>query len=391
MKKKIALLLAGVLAITSLVGCGKKKEEPVKRSGEFEIVAEDCVKNICSYDKIPVELEDEYEVTQEILDYFYEYFLNNFGIKYIEVTDRTVVEENDIVLIGYKGFLGEEQFEGGTSKTDIYFDVKNNKDLTNGSGYVEGFNTGLKGATVGQPASSTLTFPENYNEKLGGKEVTFEFDIKGIYEKVTMENVTDQMIYDHMHDVEVDTIEDFKKSVKLLLEDQAASQKFSDTVDAIRDYVVENSEVVIPEGYEEARYNEYIKSLESEIPEGKDLAYYVKATYGVELSEAEEVWHETIKNEIKAEILFTYIANKEGLTLDEEGYNSYLESIVANNESFKEASDAYSYYGNGYADEGEAYVKRLYVVTLAIQFVEEKAEVTIKPADEKSTESSTEK
>ena len=390
MKRKIALLLACALTITSFAGCGKK-EETVKRSGEYEIDINECVKELCDYKKIPVELEDKYQVTDDQVTEIANYLLANVGLGYKEITDRKVIKEDDIVLIGYKGFLGEEQFQGGTSSSDIYFDVKNNTDLTNGNKYVDGFNTGLIGATVGEDASSTLTFPDNYQESLAGKEVVFKFDIKGIYEAVTLDTLTDEMVEEKLGEEDMHTKEDYLKEVRNILEAQAANNKYSATIDAVRTYVVTNSKVEVSQDYIDTRYNEYVAAMEADLSSGMTLESYVKTYYNMTLEEAQEEWREVIDEEVRAEILFEYIANKEGLTLDEEGYNSYLQSIISSDTSrFKDAASVYNYYGNNHADEGEAYEKRLYVVTLAIRDVADKAEVTLKPVEDK-TEESTEK
>lgn len=384
MKKKIALILAAALALTSLAGCGKKKEEEVKRSGQFEINVDECVKEVCDYSKVPVTLVDNYQVTDEVLNQYCNYFLANVGMSYIEVKDRKVIQEGDIILLGYKGFHGEKQFEGGSTTQDIYFDVYNNYDLSNNISYVDGFNTGLKGATVGEDASSTLTFPEKYsNEELAGQEVVFHFDIKGIYKAVNMENVTDAMIKEAFEEeLKVTTVEEYVKYVKENLEAFAAQQKETDTVSAIRDYLVENSKVEIPEGYEDARYREYIAQLEKELPEGTTLESYVKTYYNLTLTEAEEKWREVLNSEIKAEILIKYIAKKDGIELDEEGYKTYINNfITSNSDIFKDENSVYEYYGSGYADEGEAYIRDLYVVNLGLRKIMETAVVELTPAE----------
>lgn len=389
MKKKIALLLAATLTLTSFAGCGKK-EQTVKRSGEYEINVEDCVKEICDYSKIPVELEDKYQVTDEYVNQVAETLLANFGLAYIEIKDRTVVKEDDIVLIGYKGFVGDEQFEGGTSKTDIYFDVKNNTDLSNNSKYIDGFNKGLIGATVGEAAQSEVTFPEKYNEDLAGKDAVFKFDIKGIYRKAGLSDLTDEMIAENeaMKEDEIKTVADYVKTVKEYLEANAASSKYSATIDAVREYILENSKVEADQDYIDARYNEYVAAMEADLSEGVTLESYVKTYFNMSLEDAQKEWKDMIDQEVKAEILFGYIANKEGLTLDEEGYNSYLQSIISSDSSrFKDTASVYNYYGNNNYEEGKAYVERLYVVTLAIRHVADTAEVTLKPVEEKKEES----
>lgn len=88
------------------------------------------------------------------------------------------VEDGDKVNIDYVGYLDGEAFEGGDTKG-------NGADLVIGSGsYIDGFEEGLIGHTVGEEVSLELTFPEVYqnNPDMAGKDVVFEVVINGIYE-----------------------------------------------------------------------------------------------------------------------------------------------------------------------------------------------------------------
>ena len=83
-----------------------------------------------------------------------------------------VAKNGDTVIIDYAGFLGDEQFMGGTA-TDY--------PLTLGSGtFVPGFEEQLVGAKVGESRDVNITFPENYVPTLAGKDVVFKVTIKDI-------------------------------------------------------------------------------------------------------------------------------------------------------------------------------------------------------------------
>ena len=85
--------------------------------------------------------------------------------RYVEVTDRPA-KLDDQVNIDYAGFIGEEQFDGGTAK---------DHDLVLGSEtFIPGFEDQLVGANTGDEIDVKVTFPENYNaEELAGKEAVF--------------------------------------------------------------------------------------------------------------------------------------------------------------------------------------------------------------------------
>lgn len=82
-------------------------------------------------------------------------------------------KNGDTVVIDFAGFLGEEQFAGGTAE---------NFPLKLGSGqFVPGFEEQLIGAKVGESRDINITFPSDYMaENLAGKDVVFKVTIKDI-------------------------------------------------------------------------------------------------------------------------------------------------------------------------------------------------------------------
>ena len=81
-------------------------------------------------------------------------------------------KNGDTVIIDFAGFLGEEQFEGGTAE---------NFPLKLGSGqFVPGFEEQLIGAKVGETRDVNITFPTEYVPNLAGKDVVFKVTIKDI-------------------------------------------------------------------------------------------------------------------------------------------------------------------------------------------------------------------
>ena len=75
-------------------------------------------------------------------------------------------KEGDTVLFDYAGFVGDEQFEGGTAER---------QELVLGSGmFIPGFEEQLIGTTPGEKVDVKVTFPEEYHaEELAGKEAVF--------------------------------------------------------------------------------------------------------------------------------------------------------------------------------------------------------------------------
>lgn len=83
-----------------------------------------------------------------------------------------VAKNGDTVVIDFAGFLGEEQFAGGTAE---------NYPLKLGSHqFVPGFEEQVVGMKVGETRDINITFPQQYVPELAGKDVVFKVTVKEI-------------------------------------------------------------------------------------------------------------------------------------------------------------------------------------------------------------------
>jgi trigger factor len=81
-------------------------------------------------------------------------------------------KNGDTLIIDFAGFMGEEQFQGGTAQ---------NYPLKLGSHtFIPGFEEQLVGAKVGETRDVKITFPTDYVPNLAGKDVVFKVTIKEI-------------------------------------------------------------------------------------------------------------------------------------------------------------------------------------------------------------------
>ena len=114
------------------------------------------------------------------------------------VVDRPA-KDGDTVLLDYAGFVGDEQFAGGTAER---------QELKLGSGtFIPGFEEQLIGAVTGEDKDVNVTFPEEYGEKsLAGKDAVFHCKIHEIKEEQVPE-LDDEFAKDVS---EFDTLEELK-------------------------------------------------------------------------------------------------------------------------------------------------------------------------------------
>jgi trigger factor len=144
----------------------------------------------------------------------------------INVEDRPV-KEGDTVTIDYKGFIGEEEFEGGSAE---------NQSLEIGSkSFIPGFEEQLVGKNSGEDVEVKVTFPEEYSaEELAGKEATFNVKIHEIKEKELPE-LDDEFAKDVS---EFDTIDELRKDTKEnLIKKAKDNEKITNQNNAITEFV----------------------------------------------------------------------------------------------------------------------------------------------------------
>jgi trigger factor len=393
MKKRVITFFLCTLAAFSLVGCGSDAQADTETESAAEVTGlnslhmdidiEKQVKSLCDYNGIDLTITGDYEVSDEDVESSVLELLPSYGITGIEVTDHDTVREDDLVLIDYTGYKDGEAFDGG-SATDVMFDVANNYDVTSQYSYIDGFADGLIGAKVGGTAKSEVTFPDDYgSEDLAGQPATFEFNVKGIYEAVTMDNLTDDMVAEAFEEDEngITTKAELKEYVRGVLESQQETYKNQDKVTAAEDYMIANSEVDIPDDYLLARLSEYQASFERDYcSDGQTLEEFLSDN-GMDYDSMTETWTESLKSQLQTEFIFGRIADLEGIEADDDNFAQFVSYIISSgNIDASSAEEVYEYYGLGNKEDGEQSLRQLFRVNQAISFVVENANVTVEPA-----------
>ncbi len=152
----------------------------------------------------------------------------------IEVTDRAV-KNGDSLTLDYSGFVGEEQFEGGTAQ---------NQTLVIGSNtFIPGFEEQLIGKNIGEEVEVNVTFPEEYHaENLKGKEAVFKVTIHEIKE-IELPELDDEFAKDVS---EFDTLEELRADKLKSLEEKAKERERIETSNKIVEAIVGKTDVEAP-------------------------------------------------------------------------------------------------------------------------------------------------
>ena len=381
MKKRIiALLLAGMLLAT---GCGQsntksstKKSASEDASADAEVAdykASDYV-TLGKYKGVTVTLTKDYKDDDASVKDYENTLIDDAGGNFVEDKTQKTVKEDSIVNVDYKGIKDGEAFQGG-SASDVTIDVKNNQDASSGTGYIDGFTDGLVGAKVGETVSSKVTFPENYQASdLAGQEVTFEFTVNYICKKITEDEVSVDFLKKNF---DVDSKDAFFDYAKKKLQEKNKSDKESETRKLVEKAVEDASKVnSYPKGLISQRLSNYKTQYQKQyFTEGMTWDDVYKK-YGVTEKEFNSQVESVVKENIKTELVFQAIAEKENITVDKSGFTTFVQGLMSSNGDSSEKS-LYLRYGSTEA-QGKNYIETIYLVNRALEFCTDNATVNPK-------------
>lgn len=333
MKKKICLACVAVLMVLSLAACGEKKgngfaEATPTPGTSSSVKSGKDLYHVCggevilaSYDQLTTvgdgpsgitdeELEEEFQsqIASALADY----------PNYIrdESRDGTVIAEGDTVNIDYVGRLDGVAFDGGS---DTEFD------LTIGSKtFIEDFENGLIGKTVGTTVDVDTKFPDDYqNADLAGKTTTFTITINYVGQK------KDEADDDYIRRLSKGTYESmdaYRTALKEMMEEEQKSNYENDVYDTVIGEMVKLSEFpkVLDEDvafYEEdmiGYYSTYASYYGMSVEEFVTAVGY--ETYDAFLSEC----HDNAVEYVKEYMVLQEVAKKENITVSEEKFDELL-------------------------------------------------------------------
>ncbi|MBD5543213.1 MAG: trigger factor [Lachnospiraceae bacterium] len=334
MKKKVLTML--VVAMTLLLaGCGKDKDA---QSSSENINPDDYVK-LGELEGLEVTVEVSGQITDEQieqqisseLNYYVEY--GNL-YEYEEIPDKTIVEEGDMVNIDYEGKKDGVAFDRGTAE-GAYLEI--------GSGsFIEGFESGLIGHSVGEEVDLNLTFPEDYTStEMAGKEVVFHVKINSIHdaEKKFTPEFNDQFI--QKLNFGFSSMEEYRDDVKSYMEQQNAIQDESAISDAIWQAVYDACEVSDPprEMVDEVKDRVYKNAENYAAQAGVELSEFISTNMNMTEeefeTEAENISVESAKNKL----IMRAIAKQQGIEISKKQITETAEEEYV--QYSYESADAY--------------------------------------------------
>ena len=227
-------------------------------------------------------------------------------------------QEGDTVLFDYAGFVGDEQFEGGTAER---------QELVLGSGmFIPGFEEQLVGATPGEKRDVKVTFPEEYHaEELAGKEAVFHCLVHEIKEEQLPE-LDDEFAKDVS---EYDTLEELKQANRERLESYAKMSAENQMKDAAIAKVVDANEVDVPAAMVEDEINRMIGELNQQLRyQGLTIEQYIQFT-GKSMAEFREEVRPEAEKAVKTRIILMGVVDAEKLEVSAEEIEDELNKMAA--------------------------------------------------------------
>ena len=269
-----ALLILGVSALASLfllASCGKgdgtadttdttaaTETEAVTAPPRYDYMEADVAPNVSiereHYTNLTLTISNSLKIEDEDV----QAYIQNIRFQYRTAVNGTSMVKDkplspgDDAYIYYKGFVDGEEFEGGSN-----WDDEEAYKLGLGSGaFIPGFEESLVGIIPNQtsktnPAEIHVTFPEDYNEKLAGKDATFqvviEYAVQYTMADYNREFVESTLKYEPKKEFyagDAALLEEFEEYVYNYLVDQNASYVENAKIDALWNHLTEKATCV---------------------------------------------------------------------------------------------------------------------------------------------------
>ena len=288
----------------------------VKKGEGFEIsVTVTCYPEFEVKDYKGVEIE---KVSSEVTDEDIEKELESMATKnsrMVEV-DRAA-KDGDMVMIDYAGFVGDEQFEGGTAER---------QPLKLGSNtFIPGFEEQLIGASKGDDVEVKVTFPEEYHsENLAGKDAIFKCKVHEVKEQ-EMPKIDDEFVKDVS---EFDTLDELKASKKEELQKAAETRAENQMKNNAIEKVFEANEFDVPDVMVEQEIDSTMNEFDQQLrAQGMDLENYMKYM-GQDPKEFRETIREDCFKKTKTRMLVSKIADQEEFEVSEDEIKEQLAQMA---------------------------------------------------------------
>lgn len=259
----------------------------------------------------------EYPVTDEDVEHELAH-VQEHNARIITVEDRPV-QDKDIAVIDFQGFVDGKAFEGGKAeKHELEIGSKT---------FIPGFEDQVIGMKVGEEKDINVKFPEDYFSKdLAGKDATFKVKLHEIKEK-QLPALDDEFAKDVS---EFDTLKDYKTSIKEKKQAQNDDKAKHETENFAIEAVSNETKIDIPSGMIETEIDAMIRDLEQQLSyQGINLDKYLKIMNKTR-KEIEENYKEQAEKNVKSRLILEAIIKEEKIESTDEEINAKIKEMATN-------------------------------------------------------------
>lgn len=231
------------------------------------------------------------------------------------VADDREAQTGDTVSLDFEGFVDGVAFEGGKGE---------NYPLELGSGsFIPGFEEQVAGHKIDEEFDVNVTFPEEYEESLAGKDAVFKCTIHEIKAKELPE-----LDDDFAQDVsEFDTLDEYKADLKKQISEKKEADAKTDMENQLLEQITENMKAEIPECMFAKRSDEMVQDYSYRLQmQGLDLNTYLKYL-GQDMDSFKETFKEAAEKQVKISIALRAIIEAEKIEATEEDINKEAAKI----------------------------------------------------------------
>lgn len=233
----------------------------------------------------------------------------------VSVDDRAA-EMGDTAEIDFEGFVDGVAFDGGKGE---------NYPLELGSNsFIPGFEEQVAGHKVDEEFDVNVTFPEEYEPSLAGKDAVFKCKIHEIKVKELPE-LDDEFAKDVS---EFDTLDELKADLKKQISERKEKDAKVDFENQVLEQVVENMEVEVPECMNEQKCDEMIQDYSYRLQmQGIDLATYLQYL-GQTMEQFKAQFAESAKKQVLVSLALDAIVEAENVEATEEEIDAEIAKLA---------------------------------------------------------------
>lgn len=288
----------------------------LEKDADFEITVTVAVYPeivVKDYKGVEIEKIDDKVTDEEIEEALKETQKKNARL----VTVEREVKNGDHVVLDYKGFVGDEQFEGGTAE---------NHQLVIGSGsFIPGFEDQLVGAKKEEEVEVKVTFPEEYHApNLAGKEAVFKCVVHDIKEEELPE-LDDEFAQDIS---EFDTLEDYKKDLVEKMQESKSAWAKGQMKDKALEKVVELNNIEPPKAMVDDEVDNMLREMQMQLSQsGINFDMYL-SMLGRDINQLREEMAEDAKKRVEIRMVVRAISEAEKIEATDEDIENEIAALA---------------------------------------------------------------